>query len=261
MEEKTTDNSAVVKKGGLTSSGLKLIAMFSMLIDHIGAGFLEKGYLPYLKSLYGSSSAIYDKWNTIDSIMRCIGRLAFPIFCFVLVEGFLHTRDIKKYIVRLIIFAIVSEIPFDLCFRKATFNWKYQNVIWTMLLGIIAMAFVRFINDGRSIRSEKSQFLLTLFVFVGFGMIAVLMRTDYNATGVMLILIMYLLREREFFRDIAGAVDLLGAGYVEIASYPSFILMHFYNGERGANLKYLFYVFYPLHLLIIACIRIAVFGG
>ncbi|MBR6223147.1 MAG: conjugal transfer protein TraX [Lachnospiraceae bacterium] len=260
MDENIENNNEIEEsKRGLSSSALKLIAMVSMLIDHIGAGFLEKGYLPYLKRSFGGTSAIYEKWDLIDSYMRLIGRLAFPIFCFVLVEGFLHTRDLKKYLARLFIFAIISEIPFDMCFRKAYVNWNYQNVIWTMFLGVLAMAALKMIDDKST--AKAMNIILSILVVVLFGALGVLLKTDYNGVGVCLIIVFWFLRDNEFFRDLCGSIVILGAGIIEIASYPSFVLMHFYNGERGINLKYLFYVFYPMHIFIIALVRIAVFGG
>ena len=98
-----------------------------------------------------------------------------------------------------------------------------------------------------------------LVILVGFGALATLLRVDYGYVAIVLIFTFYLFREQEFMRDIVAAVMLLGAGTIEIAGYVAFLLMHFYNGRRGMKLKYFFYAFYPVHLLLIAGIRLWIF--
>ncbi|MBQ2453108.1 MAG: hypothetical protein II497_01520, partial [Lachnospiraceae bacterium] len=100
----------------MTGTALKLIAVVSMLIDHTG-DVLFPGQL----------------W------LRYIGRLAFPIYCFLIVEGFIHTRNVMKYMARLLVFGIVSEIPFDLAFFGEISYPGYQNVFWTLLLGLMSI--------------------------------------------------------------------------------------------------------------------------
>ena len=103
------------KAVGLSGSTLKLIAIVTMFIDHLGVVAFETQISNYMVPYY---------------IMRLIGRLAFPIFCFLLVEGFFHTRDVKKYALRLLVFAFISEIPFDLAFNRQLFYWRHQNVFF-----------------------------------------------------------------------------------------------------------------------------------
>ena len=118
---------------GISGSVLKWFAVITMVIDHFGASVLET----YVMNVWGRSplgNLFSDHWNEllrVDRILRYIGRPAFPIFCFLLVEGFLHTRDVKKYAMRLGIFALISEIPFDLAVRGKFFDWQYQNVYVT----------------------------------------------------------------------------------------------------------------------------------
>lgn len=156
------DNSSLIKesvtkpvKMGISGSTLKLIAIVIMLIDHIGATIIEK-------MLFKRGMAVID-WNnakeadkfiadnyvlsTIDGIMRTIGRLAFPIFCFLLIEGIIHTHNKWKYASRLAAFALISEIPFDLAFNNKPFDFTYQNVFFTLLIGLLVMIGFEMIND------------------------------------------------------------------------------------------------------------------
>ena len=117
---------------GLSGTALKLAACITMLIDHIGASCIE--------ATYGVAYRTPPQIVQLDLVLRLIGRLAFPIFCFLLVEGFLHTHDVKKYIGRLFLFGLLSEVPFDMAFFKTPFHWGNQNVYWTLALGVLAMA-------------------------------------------------------------------------------------------------------------------------
>ena len=125
----------------LTSGALKWIALITMFIDHIGAIILEKGAISaYNQGLPTALS--YDVsllLSKMDFFIRQIGRISFPIFCFLLVEGFYHTSNRKKYALRLFLFACISEIPFDLCFRGKILEFSYQNVMFTLLIGFLTM--------------------------------------------------------------------------------------------------------------------------
>ena len=108
-----------VRWKGLSGSTLKLIAIVSMLIDHVAAAVI-------VRVLYAGHWT--EQLYQIYRVMRSVGRIAFPIFCFFLVEGFEHTRDRKKYALRLFLFALISEIPFDLAFSAEILEVQYQNV-------------------------------------------------------------------------------------------------------------------------------------
>jgi len=163
----------------LSGSMLKLIAVISMLIDHT-AHVLVK-VLPFMKiSLFSLGGTNY----TVYYVMRLIGRLAFPIFCFLIVEGFLHTRNVKKYCIRLAIFAAVSEIPFNFMLSGKFYDLSHQNVYFTLLIGVIALALY-----------ERLENHLYKFLAIGFLLAFThLLHTDYGMNGVMLILVIYLLR-------------------------------------------------------------------
>ena len=184
-----------------------------------------------------------------------IGRVAFPIFCFLLVEGFQKTRDVKKYIFRLGIFALVSEIPFDLALTGNLFDFAYQNVFFTLFLGVVVLAIMNQIQK-LNIHKVVKVILSVIAVVAGAG-IADVLNTDYYAMGVVFIVTLYLFRNHSVWRFFAGALVLLGGGILvgiglsELAGLIAFAFICFYNGERGLKLKYVFYLFYPVHLLVL----------
>ena len=137
---------ATKEKRGISGSTLKLIAIITMLIDHTAATILDRTLIARgLGNLSGDVQATQDflvqngTLYGIDMARRLIGRLAFPIFCFLLIEGFLHTRNVWKYAIRLGVFALISEIPFDLAFHAKFFYFQYQNVFFTLLIGVLVM--------------------------------------------------------------------------------------------------------------------------
>lgn len=122
-------NNLTQNRKGISGSTLKLVAVFSMLVDHTAASILQNPAI----------SANHATLLSITPWMRAFGRLAFPIFCFLLIEGFLHTKSVKKYAFRLALFALISEIPFDLAFSYKPFDFSYQNVFFTLLIGLLVL--------------------------------------------------------------------------------------------------------------------------
>lgn len=218
-----------------SSSTLKLIALVTMFIDHFG-----------LAIVYWSDSRI-----PYYQLCRNIGRIAFPIYCFLLVEGFFHTRSRLRYAASLLIFAILSEIPFNLVLGARLWLPEYQNVFFTLLFGLLAIWAME--------KLRKKHTLLMLLPAACAMAAAYLMQTDYDFKGVLLIIILYLFRERPLPRFVCGALCL----YWEWKAIFAWIPITLYNGERGwlkgPVLKYLFYVFYPVHLLLLAYLRLRFF--
>lgn len=245
---------------GISGSTLKLIAIFTMLIDHIGAIVLariliEKGMMTILMS--GDLNAMV-AWITENatlyyaySIMRMIGRLGFPIFAFLLVEGFQRTGNVKRYVLRLGAFALISEIPFDLALSGQFMELSYQNVFFTLFIGLLTM--VGF--DAIEYKPwNKALKILLCGVVLAAGMtLAQILKTDYAAIGVACIMVLYIFRRKKVMQIAAGAVAFLW----EITAPLAFIPIGFYNGKRGLKMKYVFYVFYPAHLLILYLISMA----
>ncbi len=218
----------------MTSFVLKLIGLCSMFCDHLGDATL--GYFSYY---------------------NLIGRIAFPIFAFQIAQGYIHTKDLKKYIFRLLIFAIISQIPFMLF--TSTFSASLSlNIGFTMILGVLAIL---------SFDKIKNKYL-GLSICVLISAIAQIIRVDYGAFGVTIILLFYIFRQNKLWLNISVASCII-INYVirymldtTISFYSyylpiiiccciSLMLIALYNGKRGPNAKYLFYVFYPAHLLFL----------
>lgn len=203
----------------LDSFQLKCIAIVSMALDHTGA------------VLYPSQI-----W------LRCLGRIAFPIFCFLIVEGFFHTHDVRRYMGRLGVFALISEIPYDLAFRGVPLEYAHQNVFFTLLIGI-----------GMMVLLERNREWLVKAVILLLAMwLAVLIRSDYNFRGVLLIFVFYIFHESRWLAVTAGGFwNFLYQGVIQKYGVLSVLPLALYNGERGRKMKYFFYIFYPAHLLLL----------
>ena len=181
-------------------------------------------------------------------MLRLIGRLAFPIFCFLLVEGFLHTHDVRRYFLQLLGFGLVSELPFDLAFFHTPFYWGHQNVYWTLALGVLAMAALRHFQTAAGAATWQG-----LLCAGGCILLAYLAQTDYDGIGVIIICALYLTRTNRKWQCLVGAVLFA----FEITAPLAFVFLWFYNGQRGAcskAQKWGFYLFYPVHLALLACI-------
>jgi hypothetical protein len=215
---------------------LKLIAIITMLIDHIGAIFVPGDSMLYL-------------------IMRCIGRLSFPIFVFLIVEGFHHTSDVKKYLIRLGAFALISEIPFDLAFYGKVFAGNHQNVFFTLFLGLLLITLMSIIEKKYQKHVFISNILDAILTLVFCG-VALLLRTDYHFAGILLIVAFYLFRGSKSIITLALLiVTTTLLGNINVLATLAIIPIAFYNGEKGKNIKFIFYIFYPAHLLILALIN------
>ena len=225
-----------IRDHGLSGSTLKLIAIITMLIDHTGAVLvLAVRRLPAVRA----DQATLQFYTQLYTYMRRIGRLAFPIFCFLLIEGFLHTRDVRKYAGRLFLFALISEYPFDFALRHGQPFMNKQNVYFTLLIGLLTIW---------AVRELSGRIPLQLLVLAAGLLGAKLLDTDYSYRGVFLIETLYILRFSRFFQC-AG-----GAAFMEYEKFPTplaFVPVFLYNGKRGLRLKYVFYWFYPVHLMLL----------
>lgn len=220
------------KKKGITADTIKIFACITMLIDHIGAAILERGLTEQ-----------YQQIESLDIILRLIGRGAFPIFCFLLVEGYLHTSNKWKYLLRMGVFVLISEIVFDLSMFGMLTPIK-QNVYCTLFLGLATMIFSEMIENKWETFGKVAKHIPVVLLCV----VAQFLHTDYGAIGVVLIYIMYCARKNRLLQCICGFACL----YFEPTCILGFIPIYFYNGKRTNRInKYIFYVFYPIHLLIL----------
>lgn len=233
---------------GINGNALKLIAIVTMFIDHIGAVVIERGVLrdsPTLSLTHIAALWSISFWWRLDLILRLIGRVSFPIFAFLLVEGFLHTKNVKKYGIRLLVFGLLSEIPFDLAVFQTPFYPGYQNVFFTLFLGLLALAGLQKWEYDESL--WKSTAVVALCCVT-----ASLIKSDYGAFGVVFVVILYMTREKPWLQTIAGGLAVIW----ELTAFLAFIPIRLYDGTRGKKgLKYLFYAFYPLHFLLLYVIR------
>ena len=304
MERDVMEKETRIPRFSISGSVLKMVAITTMLIDHLGAGLL----LPLLSlpptsplstNDHGISFLFHRYLLTYEfySLLRIIGRSAFPIFCFLLVEGLLHTSSRGKYLLRLLLFSFLSEIPFNLALFGGLRNANHQNVFFTLTIGLaVIWGMDEILHSGHLLRfrekglrfheknrlfHEKDRFFLQkkgglpsellsilpyasclLLVLLGAGL-ANLLHTDYGAIGVLLIVLFYCFRKHRLLASFLGWSLLSATLYLESYSFPAFLLCFFYNGKRGflrGRAKYLFYFFYPLHLLLIYALRLLLAG-
>lgn len=225
-------------KSFIDGSTLKIIAIITMLIDHIGAVIL-------INLLQFSKGIVMMDGNAIlYAICRNIGRISFPIFCFLLVEGFIHTKNVTKYALRLLIFAFVSEIPFDLAINGEIYAPYSQNVFFTLWIGILVLIGLK------KLEALENVWLLyggrTLILLLGV-LASIVLNTDYKLFGIVSIAALYLYHYNEKYQIIAGACSFLW----EPTAILGFLPIYFYNGKKGLNMKYVFYAFYPIHFLVL----------
>ncbi len=230
----------------LTGFDLKLLAIITMLIDHVGAVFYP---------------------NLI--ILRIIGRISFPIFAFLIAEGFFYTKNAKKYILRLFVFAIITEPIFDLAFFGSFYHPAYNNVLFTFAAAVLILYLV---NTYSLFAPHYGVDSLRKIFFFALSLLALIsteyFATDYGLVGVLTVLSFYFLRDKKAIcytlvacLNIFLALILAGKyGFSFVSIIQSFAILFIpfillYNGKRGRDLKYLFYLFYPVHLLIIGLMK------
>ena len=232
--------------------------MGTMFIDHLAAAVIYRPGLNDMSPLL----------EMIGLAMRLIGRMAFPLYAFLLVQGFLWTRDWKKYLSRMIGFALLSEIPFNLVLAGELWYLRGQNTIVTLTMGLICLKMLDVIGQKYQLPwsltagSERSSdhnfptlfvgYVLTAWVLVVSLTAAAVLRSDYGAGGVFLIVLLYIFRYDPALLPVAGFVGLFGIYGFDVDLFFAWIAFFFisrYNGERGRRMGFLPYVFYPTHLL------------
>ena len=252
------NNQSVAGEHGISGYWLKMIAVITMLIDHSAATILER-ILVQMPSWAPATVDNWEQWYRLDLLLRGIGRMAFPIYCFLLVEGFHYTHSRRKYAARLFVFALISEVPFDMALNQSVLEFSYNNVFCTLFLGLLVIMAADWVMERFSSDNLTSEIgritLLVVIGMVGCALASYVISCDYGASGVIAIYIMYLLRSKREL-GFALAVVSLGvfSGELELLALLMLIPLHFYNGTRGKQHKYFFYAFYPLHLLLLALI-------
>lgn len=242
----------------MNASILKIIAIIAMVFDHIGYIFFPQ-----------------QTW------LRAIGRLTMPIMAFFAAEGYKYTRNIYKYMIRLFIFAVISEIPFCLAFNEQEKTFlHFHNVIFTIFLGVFALWL------GNLLKKLTNKKILTIIIYIICCYLAILLETDWSWTGVAMIIVFYEANKNinnknglnqnktstinakwtiigltcvyigffiyEYINDfINGTLNGYEKNFINIYGLLSLPLLCLYNQKKGPKLKYLFYIFYPTHLLLL----------
>lgn len=220
----------------MSSFALHIWAMLLMLCDH-----LQLTLLPDLP------------------ILRCVGRLAFPLFAFMAVEGYLHTRSLKKYLLRLLMLAVISEIPFDLLVSGSVFDPMHQNVIWTIILGLCC------IRAFENISADLKKMLSAVVIIASLAA-AIIARVDYSSAGVLTLLAFYAFRGNTLWCRLMQLLSLAfinlvllgGIGFAfpyQALAVLSLPIIWMYDGSQGPHngfIKAANYLFYPAHMLILA---------
>jgi hypothetical protein len=206
---------------------LQIIAALTMLCDHIACVWVNE-----------------EKQAFLYAALRLIGRISFPIFCFLLVQGFLSTRDCRKYGLRLFIFAVLSELPYDLAFSGVLFDWSQQNVLVTLFVGLLVLC---------GIRRYETNPVAEGGVLLAGCMAAFVLQSDYSYFGIVLIALFYLLRENELSCLFWTALLIFIQGGREVYAVLALPFCFCYQGQKQERRlpRYFFYVFYPLHLLLL----------
>ena len=226
-----------MEKKGLSQEALKSIACITMLLDHIGATMV-RGYT-----------------------LRIIGRIAFPIFCFLMAEGAYHTKNPRKYCLRLMIGMLLSELPFDLAFRLKP-TWEYQSVMVTLLLGFVVVEII-----------QNTRYDLVKLLAVGGGFaLAEWANKDYGGCGVLLIVLFSQTRGKLWLQTVMVAmfawmlnsvrIPVFGLSIpIEMFAVLSMIPIALYSGRKATSSKAVqwgFYLFYPVHLTVLVFVRMLV---
>ena len=226
-----------MKQRGMSQEGLKILACVTMLIDHIGAVLFPQYFF-----------------------LRMIGRIAFPIYCFLLVEGAHYTKNPAKYALRLGIGVLLAELPFDLAFSRG-WSWGYQSVMVTLLLGFLMLLCME----------KTGNILLKILIVVPFAALAEVCRTDYGASGVILIAAFALTRTAPKWLQAVVVLVVLGLVpsamirigvvrfSVELLGILAMVPIFCYSGRKLSSsraLQWAFYLFYPVHLAVIWFISI-----
>ena len=246
-----------MRKRGIPGSTLKIIAMIAMLIDHIGSAICGRMMMAAgFGEISGGTEETVVAWVTENAdlystyyMFRMIGRIAFPIFCFLLVEGFKHTKDAKKYALRLFAFALLSEIPFDLAFQSKVLEVSHQNVFFTLAIGVVTMMAYKWVED-KQIQNVVTRILCQILVLMVGMAAAQFLRTDYSALGVLAIMGLYIFRNARLYQ-----IAVIGLVFIQnMSAWFAMLPILIYNDKRGMNMKWPFYIFYPAHLLILFAI-------
>lgn len=250
----TTGRRGIVwKTPDITADGLKMFACIIMLIQTVGIAVIEKGLIhldQYTQESLNQAMSQDSRLMTlagIGSIMQLIGGMAIPVFAFLLVEGFRNTSDYKKYLITMIITALVSEIPYDLAICGKVCDFSSQNAMITMCICLIMLKCMELFSDSSGFAGSMVRILIMIAAIVWVS----IFRAEYGLCMVLLVTVFYVFDTRNVLKTVLGCIISLMYVTGPIAFYGIWC----YNGERKDRInKYVYYAFYPLHLLVLGVI-------
>lgn len=242
----------VKREIGFSHNFLTVVAMLSMFLDHAALTLIRNGKLyGFDVDLYNNAIMLEDAklWIVLYNVMRIIGRLAFPIFAFLIVEGFRKTSNLFKYILRLLLLALISEIPYDLMVFNEFLTvrcFAIQNVVFTYVIALLMLTCIRL--------SSGLPSLLSVFIAALAAVLAKLLRTDYAIEGILLIYIFYIFRSDLNIKCILALIItfLMSIEHYYGTAIFSVFFIYFYDGKKGyVDIGRVAYIFYPLHMLLL----------
>lgn len=252
---------------------LKIIALILMVVEHFFKIFTPC-IIEYYKAVYPN---IFEIQNFAVRHLYRITAIAFPLFAFLLTEGFIHTHNRKKYMKSMLLFALISELPFDIAFFSTfsksagtfPFYWEYQNIFFTLLIGLFCLTVLEKLphcESGKSRKENLKGFLLQAGVIVGLGAITKLLKCDYGFSGILLISLLYLFHDNRLAQCLVypALMIILDGEQPNICTLIYCCLVLLYCGKRNfkgktalhPQLKYLVYAIYPCHLLVFAILKL-----
>ena len=234
----------------ITEDGLKIFAVFIMLIQNIGIVIIEKGVIGLNNYTQAQLSEAMAKDSRlmmaagIGSVMQLIGGLAVPIFAFILVEGFLKTSSYSRYLISMILFAVISEIPYDLATSHKIIDWSSQNALVTMCICLLMLYFIRMFKERKGVIYTIARLTIVICAVVW----GTLFKSQFGLCMVLLVAIFYIFYSKNALKTFLGMLVSL----LYVTGPLSFYGIWCYTEERKDILpKYVYYIFYPLHLLIL----------
>lgn len=240
---------------GISGSTLKIIALICMFIDHLGSVVIFRYNNEMLETI---GYVMMRRLDNAYLVCKSIGRAALPIFCFLLVEGFFHSRNRWKYLLRLFLLALISEIPFNLAFRNKIFAIDYQNTFFALSISMLMLIICNMLQNYEGLNFVLRMSIVCCVIALS-SYLAYFLKCDYGYKIPLLVAGLYFLRNFKKEQAIAGAAMFSWEWVDKLAYIPSsliFIPIYFYNGKRGLKIKYLFYFFYPVHIFLLYLLRV-----
>lgn len=221
----------------LNGAQLKYLAFISMLMDHVNNAIITP-------MLDGEGFLLH-----LSNIFSILGRIAFPVFVFFIVEGFFKTSNRKKYLGQLLIFGAISEVPFDMFTSKVYYNPNWNNMMFTLALSLITIWLIDFLKE--KLHNKIFWYALSIIIVVIFSLLAMQLSLDYDYHAVVAAYIFYVFYNKPILGAGLGCLSIIK----ELYYFLGFSATIMYNGQRGKQYKWFNYLFYPVHLLILGILR------